>query len=79
MCSILVCGSDCSMLCVLWHCFSELCKCCLRDVGTCTAQPELLFSGARDDPESEGGEMNILMHASTSNTVGCIGRFGFVF
>lgn len=28
-------------------------------VGTCTAQLELLLSGARDDPQSEEGEMSM--------------------
>lgn len=51
--------------CVVWHCFSELCKCysSLREVGTCTAQPELLLSGTRDDPQSEGGKISMLMYA----------------
>lgn len=59
-------------VCVVWHCFSELCKCysSLRDVGTCGAQPELLLSGTRDDPQSEEGSNE---HVNVCN--GCTGRF----
>lgn len=62
-------------VCVVWHCFSELCKCysSLGDVGTSTARVELLLSGTRDDPQR--GEMSVLMCASTSNIVDALGDF----
>lgn len=68
-------------MCVVWHCFSELCKCysSLRDVGTCTAQLELLLSGTRDDPQSEGGEMGMVETSNNVDALGVLCHFVFFF